>query len=221
VKEAMHTYVRTLTKIATRYAPSRILSFDSVHVFKVLQLIERKGHVSRNLLCQELALGEGSIKTLVKHLKMKGLIQSTKRGTTMTEKGRKISSEILSLIPTETTIPKCSIALGKFNYAVLVKGFSFAVKLGIEQRDEAIRIGALGATTLLFDDGKFTMPSITNYDSLKSESHIYRLLIDKLNPEQDDIIIIGSDNEDRRIAELAAKNAVLKTIMDHDRHNHV
>jgi hypothetical protein len=42
-----------------------------------------------------------------------------------------------------------------------------------------------------------------------------------LNPEQDDVIIIGSDNEDRRIAELAAKNAVLKTIMDHDRHNHV
>ena len=217
----MHTYVRALTKIATRYAPSRILSFDSVHVFKLLQLIERKRHVSRNLLCQELALGEGSIKTLVKHLKMKGLIQSTKRGTTMTEKGRKITSEILLLIPRETTIPKCSIALGKFNYAVLVKGFSFAVKLGIEQRDEAIRIGALGATTLLFNDGKFIMPSETNYDSLKSESHIYRLLIDKLNPEQDDIIIIGSDNEDRRIAELAAKNAVLKTIMDHDRHNHV
>jgi len=217
----MHTYVRMLTKIATRYAPSRILSFDSVHVFKLLQLIERKRHVSRNLLCQELALGEGSIKTLVKHLKMKGLIQSTKRGTTMTEKGRKITSEILLLIPRETTIPKCSIALGKFNYAVLVKGFSFAVKLGIEQRDEAIRIGALGATTLLFNDGKFIMPSETNYDSLKSESHIYRLLIDKLNPEQDDIIIIGSDNEDRRIAELAAKNAVLKTIMDHDRHNHV
>ena len=217
----MHTYVRMLTKIATRYAPSRILSFDSVHVFKLLQLIERKRHVSRNLLCQELALGEGSIKTLVKHLKTKGLIQSTKRGTTMTEKGRKITSEILLLIPRETTIPKCSIALGKFNYAVLVKGFSFAVKLGIEQRDEAIRIGALGATTLLFNDGKFIMPSETNYDSLKSESHIYRLLIDKLNPEQDDIIIIGSDNEDRRIAELAAKNAVLKTIMDHDRHNHV
>ena len=117
----MHTYVRMLTKIATRYAPSRILSFDSVHVFKLLQLIERKRHVSRNLLCQELALGEGSIKTLVKHLKMKGLIQSTKRGTTMTEKGRKITSEILLLIPRETTIPKCSIALGKFNYAVLVR----------------------------------------------------------------------------------------------------
>lgn len=88
----MHTYVRTLTNIATRYAPSRILSFDSIHVLKVLQLMEKKGHVSRNLLCQELSLGEGSVKTLIKHLKMQGLIEASKSGTTMTEKGRKISS---------------------------------------------------------------------------------------------------------------------------------
>lgn len=90
---------------------------------------------------------------------MEGLIEATNYGTTMTEKGRKLASEILSLIPAETSIPKCSIALGKFNYAVLVKGFSFAVKLGIEQRDGAITIGALGATTLLFKGGKFMMPS--------------------------------------------------------------
>jgi biotin operon repressor len=217
----MHTYVRTLTKIASRYAPSRILSFDSTHVIKVLQLLSEEGHVSRNLLCQELSLGEGSIKTLVKHLKTEGLIDATNYGTTMTEKGRKLASEILSLIPAETAIPKCSIALGKFNYAVLVKGFSFAVKLGIEQRDGAITIGALGATTLLFKGGKFVMPGMTNHDSLKNESGIYGILIDKLKPEQDDVIIIGSDNEDRRRADLAAKNAALITIMNHDRHNHI
>ena len=101
----MHTYVRTLTKIASRYAPSRILSFDSTHVIKVLQLGE-EGHVSRNLLCQELSLRKGSIKTLVKHLKMEGLIDATNYGITMTEKGRKLASEILSLIPAETAIPK-------------------------------------------------------------------------------------------------------------------
>ncbi|PWU79562.1 MAG: hypothetical protein DLM72_16900 [Candidatus Nitrosopolaris wilkensis] len=217
----MHTYVRTLTKIASRYAPSRTLSFDSTHVIKVLQLLEKEGHVSRNLLCQELSLGEGSIKTLVKHLKMQGLIEATNYGTTMTDKGRKLASEILSLIPAETSIPKCSIALGKFNYAVLVKGFSFAVNLGIEQRDGAIRIGALGATTLLFKGGKFMMPSMTNHGSLKNESGIYRILIDKLKPEQDDVIIIGSDNGDRRRADLAAKNAALITIMNHNRHNHI
>ena len=80
--------------------------------------------MSRNLLCQELSLGEGSIKTLVKHLKMEGLIEATNYGNTMTEKGRKLALEILSLIPAETAIPKCSVALGKFNYAVLVKALA-------------------------------------------------------------------------------------------------
>jgi hypothetical protein len=65
------------------------------------------------------------------------------------------------------------------------------------------------------------MPSMTNHDSLKNESGIYRILIDKLKPEQDDVIIIGSDNEDRTRADLAAKNAALITIMNHDRHNHI
>jgi transcription initiation factor IIE alpha subunit len=75
-------YVKALANIASRYAPSRILSFDSVHVFIVLQLIEKKGHVSRNILCEELSLGEGSVKTLVKHLKTHGIIECNKAGTT-------------------------------------------------------------------------------------------------------------------------------------------
>ena len=84
----------------------------------------------------------------------------------MTEKGRKVFSEVLSLIPTETSIAKCFIASGKFNHAVLVKGLSFAVKLGIEQRDG----GALGGTTLLFNHAKFAMPDIATADDSTGDS---------------------------------------------------
>ena len=56
----MHMYVKVLTKIASRYAPSRMLSFELVHIFKVFQLLDKNGRVSRTLLCQELGLGEGS-----------------------------------------------------------------------------------------------------------------------------------------------------------------
>jgi hypothetical protein len=117
----------------------------------------------------------------------------------------------------ETSIPKCSVALGEFNYVVLLKQFGFAIKSGIEQRDAAIKMGALGATTLLFKDDKFVIPS-TNYDSLRKELHIAGLLIEKLNPENGDVIIIGSATEDERTAELAAKNAALLTMMNHERH---
>ena len=217
--KSMHTYVKALTKIASRYAPSRILSFELVHIFKTFQLLDKNEHISRVLLCQELALGEGSVRTLVKHLKMQNLVKSTNGGTRLTEKGKVLSSELLQSIPSEANMPKCSIALGKFNYMILLRKYGFAIKSGIEQRDAAIKIGAVGATTLLYKDRKFIMPgAYDNKNSLQKEPHVVKLLINKLKPEDDDAIIIGSDNKSLRTAEFGAKNAALFTIMNHEAH---
>jgi hypothetical protein len=213
----MHTYVKTLRKVADRYAPSRVLSFDMVHVFKTLQLIQKNGHVSREKLCEDLGLGEGTIKTLVRHLKMQNLIESTNAGTTMTKKGNSFFSELLSSIPSEISLSKCAITLGKFNYAVLVKQMSSMIKDGIAQRDAAIRMGASGATTLLFKDNKFLIPQ-TEFDSLKEEHQLSEQMIKNLHPQDGDVIIIGSDNYSRMKAEFAAKSAALITIMNHEKH---
>lgn len=215
----MHMYVKTLTKVASRYAPSRALSFDAVHVFAALQLIENSGKTSRETLCKELMLGEGTVKTLVKHLKMHGLVETSNGGTRMTAKGKGICSELLASIPAETSLPRCSVALGRFNYATLVREFGFAVRSGIEQRDAAIKMGATGATTLLFKEGRFVMPA-SNQDSLKKEPSIRRMLIEKLRPQEGDVIIIGSADSNSKTAELAAKNAALLTIFSHERHHH-
>lgn len=218
----MHMYVKALIKVADRYAPSRNISFDIVHIFKTLQLMEEKGHASRDILSRELGLGHGIIRTLIKHLKMQKMIYTTNSGTKMTEKGKSVFSQLLASIPVEMSIPKCSVALGKFNYAVLLKQFNFAIKSGIEQRDAAIKIGAKGATTLLYKDAKFVMPSSgMTYDPLKKEPQIRTLLIERFNPlEEGDAVIIGSDDGSTKTAELAAKSAALFTIMDHEKHNH-
>ena len=217
----MHMYVKALIKVTDRYAPSRTISFDVVHIFKSLQLIERKGHVSRDILSIELGLGQGIIKTLIKHLKMQKMIYTTNSGTKMTEKGKSIFSQLLTSMPVEMIIPRCSVALGKFNYAVLLKQFNFAIKSGIEQRDAAIKIGAKGATTLLYKDAKFIMPSNMTYDPLRKEPQIRTLLIERFYPlEEGDAVIIGSDDISRKTAELAAKSAAIITIMDHEKHNH-
>jgi hypothetical protein len=213
----MHMYVKVLQETSGRYAPSRVLSFDIAHVFKAFQLIKNNGHISRDLLCQELNLGEGSIKTLIKHLKMQDLIETSRIGTKMSVKGNRIFSHILSSVPRECVLPKCSVALGRYNYAVLLKQMSFAVKSGIEQRDAAIKMGALGATTLFYMNEKFVIPG-TRYDALRRESQIIQLLVHKLRPELRDVVIIGSDDTDQRIAELAAKNAALLTVMNHEKH---
>jgi hypothetical protein len=38
----VHVYVHMLAKAANRYAPNRILSFSLAHLFKELQLVEKK-----------------------------------------------------------------------------------------------------------------------------------------------------------------------------------
>ena len=215
----MHTYIKGLQKICNNYAPSRVISFNMVHVFKALQLVKSRGHISRDLLSKELGLGEGSIRTLMRHLQMNNMIKATNAGTTMTQKGEALLLELLSSIPTEMNLPKCSIALGKFNYVVLLKQHSHAIKSGVEQRDAAIKIGAKGATTLLFKQNKFVMPSNTNYDSLQKEPKISKLLIRTLNPEEGDAIIIGSDDMHEKRSEFAAKSAALLTIMNHEKHS--
>ena len=215
----MHTYIRSLQKICNNYAPSRVISFNMVHVFKALQLVKSRGHISRDLLSKELGLGEGSIRTLMRHLQMNNMIKATNAGTTMTQKSEALFLELLSSIPTEMNLPKCSIALGKFNYVVLLKQHSHAIKSGVEQRDAAIKIGAKGATTLLFKQNKFVMPSNTNYDSLQKEPKISKLLIRTLNPEEGDAIIIGSDDMHEKRSEFAAKSAALLTIMNHEKHS--
>src|SRR5919106_5135267 len=217
----MRMYITTLEKVTSRHAPSRVLSFDVVHVFAALQMIGKDNNrTSRNALCSGLSLGEGTVKTLVKHLKMQGLIETSNRGTKLTVKGKSICEGLLSAIPAEISLPKCSVALSRFNYAVLVREFGFAVGLGIEQRDAAIKMGATGATTLLFKDNKFVMPAASSNDSLKKERKVRRMLVEKLNPKDGDVIIIGSADSNEKTAELGAKNAALLTIFSHEKHHH-
>ncbi len=213
----MHLVINTLNSISSRYAPSRVLSFNSAHVFKTLQLIDREGYVSRLLLINELQLGEGSIKTLIKHLKMEKLIITTNKGTTMSERGRKIYEEMSRFICAETQIPRSSISVSVFNYAVLLKFVKYAIRQGVEQRDAAIKMGAKGATTLVYKDGKFMIPG-TKYNALRDEKALEKLLKDKLNPVDDDIIIIGSDDSSIVLSELAAKSAALYTLESHGDH---
>ena len=200
----MHTFVKAITNVATRYAPSRVLSFSEVHVFKTLQLMRENQRVSRVMLCRELVPGEGAIKTLIKHMKMDGLISTSNGGTKMTPKGKEICYHLTSSIPSETKLPKCSVALGKFNHAVLLKNLSYVVKSGIEQRDASIKMNGTGATTLLYIDKKLVMPTYIHRNSLKKEPAIRKLLIGKLKPMQDDVIIIGSSDYNSKTAELAA-----------------
>ncbi|MHB8545807.1 MAG: DUF4443 domain-containing protein [Nitrosotalea sp.] len=212
----MHQVIHLLSKVAQRYAPSRMLSFDLVHVFKTMQMMSDNNRISRSIMMQELGLGEGSIKTLVKHLKIHGLVENSNAGMWLTNKGEVLYTKLHILIPRETDITKCSVALGKFNHAILLKNMAHNIKSGIEQRDAAIKAGAVGATTLICRNERLVLPG-TGEDLMRNDQKIHSLIIEKLSPEQNDVIIIGS-SQNKKIAEMAAKSAALYTIEDHEKH---
>lgn len=212
----MHQVIQLLSKVAQRHAPSRMLSFDLVHVFKTMQMMSDSKKISRSTMMQELGLGEGSIKTLVKHLKMYGLVDNSNAGMWLTSKGETLYAKLHVSIPREMDIAKCSVALGKFNHAVLLKNMAYAIKSGIEQRDAAIKAGAVGATTLLCKNERLVLPG-TGEDLMRNDQKIHSLIMEKLSPEQNDVIIIGS-SQSKKIAEMAAKSAALYTIEDHEKH---
>jgi Domain of unknown function (DUF4443) len=205
--------VKTLERVASRYAPSRPLSFQAVHILVAMQNMQRNGKRSRERLSRDLALGEGAIKTIVKHMKMHDLIVTTNGGTRLTHKGQELYSELHASMSAESKLPRCSISLGKYNYAIALRQVGYLVKSGIEQRDAAIRMGAIGATTLVYRDGKFMMPSVS-LDSLKGEKKIRQILMEKLQPADGDAVIIGTAEKDEKTAELGAKNAALFTLLN-------
>lgn len=213
---SLHQVIRVLAKVADRYAPSRILTFDLAHVFMTMQLMEKNRRISRSILIRELGLGEGSVKTLVKHMKMNGMIETSNAGMWLSSKGKSLYSKLYLIMPYEMDIPRCDIALGKFNHAVLIKNMAANIRSGIEQRDIAIKIGATGATTLIFKDSKFLMPD-TGQDFLRKDPNVRSLMLEKFVPEDKDVIIIGSAYN-KKVAEMAAKSAALQTIADHEKH---
>jgi hypothetical protein len=178
-----------------------------------MQMMEKDKKISRSLMTRELGLGEGSVKTLVKHMKMQGLVENSNSGMWLTSKGNAIYAKLHALIPQEMEIPRCSIALGKFNHVILLKNLAYNIRSGIEQRDEAIKAGAVGATTLIFKNKSLVLPG-TGEDLMRNDQKVHSLIIEKLSPEENDVIIIGS-SQSKKIAEMAAKSVALYTIEDH------
>ena len=125
-----------------------IHNYVKTDVIRAFLLI--KGNISRNELVSKLALGEGTVRTILDILKDKDLICSTKQGHSLTEKGN------LFLKKTEKSIAIKKLILEDF-YPGLEKAIVLSnktdknIKISFEQRDIAVKQGADGAVILKFD----------------------------------------------------------------------
>jgi len=199
-----------LERAAAKLAPGRAPFFIEAHLVKALMTIDYEGSVGRVKLSKTLGLGEGTIRTLIRHLENEKLIKISKAGIALTSSGKKLTTDLKSRISKEIEIPRSSLTVGPFNVAILVKNAAYAIRGGVEQRDAAIKIGALGATTLIYRRGKLNMPLVEE-DIFRDQPKTHEVMASKLKPQEDDVIIIGTAN-DKSTAELGAIAAVLETL---------
>ena len=195
---------------ASKIAPGRAPYFMEAHVVKALSIIDNQGPVGRSKLAKALGLGEGSMRTLIRHLDKEGVIEVSREGIVLTSSGASLVSNVESGLSQPIEIPKGSLTVGKFNMAILVRGAADAVRTGLEQRDAAMMVGALGATTLVFSGGRMTMPYVDE-DVFRDAPRVRETLISQLKPQESDVIVIGSA-PNRLEAEFGAIAAALETL---------
>ena len=99
------------------------------------------------------------------------------------------------------------LTLGNKDVAVLIRNAASNVKVGIEERDAAIKIDSLGASVLVYKNNILRFPradeSKINNDSIMGSFEF----------KEEDVLIIGTDNTYDK-AENAAIAALLTIIDD-------
>ena len=195
-----------IDRVAEKAAPGRPPAYTAAHVLKALELIGACSGVGRQQLARELRLGEGTARTLVRRLRGEGLLEVSRGGMTLSGSGRRILSDV-TILMAYAEVQEAVVTVGPRNYAVLVRGAADHIRLGVEQRDAALMAGAGGATTLLYDCAQFHMPS----SEVELDPSLNRYLVDRLKPENGDVVIIGTA-EDLTSAEIGARTAALELL---------
>ena len=204
-------HINTLENIVTRKGSGKVLTFSSPHVLKSIFHLYDERYVSRASLCREIRLGEGAVKTLIRHLKEFGMVDTIRAGTFLTEKGRKFADQFLKAVPHQASLEKCKATRGRHNHtAIIKKRFVQNLGNGMEQRDFAILYGASDSLTLIFEKGRFLFAG-DEVQCFAGEPDVQRFLVKELSPDEGDAIIITS-SDDRFVAEISAIGTVLGTL---------
>ncbi len=187
--------------VRPKYGP--LHRFTDYHVYKTLSLLTDGRRKGRKQMADRIGLGEGSMRTIVEYLREEGLVDVKQTGIKITKAGM----DFISLLPLQVyTLEAPDISLGEHSVAVQVKGMASRVTSGMEQRDQAIKAGADGATTVIVKGDHLTVPVDFDLDQDRPETAgALRRLFD-LN--DGDVIIIGTSLNLQRAEEGALAAAL-------------
>lgn len=186
------SFKRLIENLASPKGPGPSTTFSIFHIFSALELIAKKP-IGRNKLAKKMKVGEGAVRTIISRLRDSGLIATSKEGCVLTEKGISVWQNFESVFPKRVEIKKTALTTSDYSYSFLVKNKGDKVKSGIDQRDAAIMGGARRAIVIVFKSGRLIIDSVS--DSVKKDfPEAAGIILEKLNPEENDVIIIAGAN---------------------------
>ena len=168
--------------------------YSDAHLYLVLDCLMHEDCASRMRLAEVTGIGEGSIRSLIRMLRKWGLIETSRRGTLISDAGRKVYSQF------DMVLADCrceAYATGLCQYGVIVRNLA----------DTAVRNGADGATVFVMRNGKVIFPEDTVVDDDYPE--FTEALRDAGMAEGDVFIMVGAKSEAAARCAAAATGVAL------------
>ena len=161
--------------------------FTPAHVYRALFKIREAEPIGRKRLAGELGIGEGSTRSIISILKASKLVRTRKLGMALTAKGKRIMEDIPLAM---AKLDAGDLTIGPVDAAVHIKGGASKVRMGIEQRDEAIKAGAMGATTIVCRAGRLI--ALEDLDLDKAAREVAKSLRAAFDINDGDAVIVST-----------------------------
>ncbi|MBT4422857.1 hypothetical protein HOC87_00705 [Candidatus Bathyarchaeota archaeon] len=163
----------------------------------------KENRIGRKQLAETLRVGEGTVRTILSRLSDETLIEISRPGVTLSSDGIGFINSIEKrLIWGE--FPATDLTVSEYNLFVLIRRASERVRFGVEQRDQALIHGAVGATTLIRSNNLWILPGTGEEVSLDLPEK-------EINPKAGDVLLIGT-GVDSFTAALGAFSAALQLV---------
>ena len=187
-------------------------TFSELHVLRALLLIGEKGAIGRAALAESLGLGHGMVRTLIERLRSEHIIKVEREGCILTKKGLLLRDGFKASIVLPQKIDAGRLAVDAHSAAILVRNAGQKVKIGLEQRDAAVRAGATGATTIILRKGKYVVPMSSTDSEREFPNEVWSTIKGILAPKDSDVIIVCSAKSEKE-AEYGALAAALTFVV--------
>jgi predicted transcriptional regulator len=165
----------------------------------LLIALKLEGPIGRYRLKEILDLSEheGVVRLMLSRLQSSGWISAGKLGCSLTETGRSRLKRLMAKngIVFVTHLNAGPLKTGLYSALVHLEGCADKAVAVVKHRDAAVRVGAEGATIVVFQNGILTVPNV--YPDLCSEyPEIADMIIQSFHPSEGDVFIISfSDNK--------------------------